>query len=50
MKIIIRRKTPTKEVLRHVYDVMNKHIKNPDCFYTSEEVKKLKKDKNNVWL
>lgn len=50
MKIIVRRKSPTKEVLRHVYDVMNKNIKNPDCFYTSDEVKKLKKDKNNVWL
>ena len=50
MKIIIRRKTPTKEVLQHVYDVMNKNIKNPDCFHPSDEVKKLKKDKNNVWL
>lgn len=50
MKIIVRRKPPTKEVLRHVYDVMNKNIKSPECFYTSEEVKKLKKDKNNVWL
>lgn len=50
MKIIIRRKPPTKEVLRHVYDVMNKNVKDPDCFYTSDEAKKLKKDKNNVWL
>lgn len=50
MKIIVRRKPPTKEVLQHVYDVMNKNIKSPDCFYTSDEVKKLKKDKNNVWL
>lgn len=50
MKIIINRKTPTKEVLQNVYDVMNKNIKNPKCFYTSDEVKKLKKDKTNVWL
>lgn len=50
MKIIINRKIPTKEVLQNVYDVMNKNIKNPKCFYTSDEVKKLKKDKTNVWL
>lgn len=50
MKVIIIRNTPTKEVLHHIYDVMNKNIKNPKCFYTSEESKKLKKDKNNVWL
>ena len=50
MKITVSRKTPTKEVLQHIYDVMNKHIKNPKCFYSSEEVKELKKDKSNVWL
>jgi hypothetical protein len=50
MKIIVNRKTPTREVLHHIYDVMNKNIKNPKCFYTSEEVKKLKKDKTNIWL
>lgn len=50
MKITVSRRTPTKEVLRNIYDVMNKNIKNPKCFYTSEEVKKLKKDKSNVWL
>lgn len=50
MKIIIKRKPPTKEVLQNVYDVMNKNIKNPNCFYTSDEVKKLKRNKDNVWL
>lgn len=50
MKITVIRKTPTREVLHHIYDVMNKNIKNPKCFYTSEEVKKLKKDKSNIWL
>jgi len=50
MKIIVHRKTPTKEVLQNIYDVMNKHVKNPKCFYTSEQVKELKKDKTNVWL
>ena len=50
MKITVIRNTPTREVLHHVYDVMNKNIKNPKRFYTSDEVKKLKKDKNNIWL
>lgn len=50
MKDIVIRNTPTKEVLQNIYDVMNRNIKNPKCFYTAEEVKKLKKDKNNVWL
>lgn len=50
MKIIVHRKTPTKAVLQNIYDVMNKNIKNPKCFYTPEEVKELKKDKTNVWL
>ena len=50
MKVTVIRKTPTKEVLQNIYDVMNKHIKNPKCFYTSEEVKELKKDKSNIWL
>ena len=50
MKITVSRKTPTKEVLQNIYDVMNKYIKNEKCFYTSDEVKKLKKDKTNVWL
>lgn len=50
MKITCSRRTPTREVLKHIYDVMNKNIKNPNCFYTSEEVKQLKKDKRNIWL
>lgn len=50
MKVIIIRNTPTKEVLHNIYDVMNRNIKNPKCFYTTEESKKLKKDKNNIWL
>ena len=50
MKITCSRRTPTKEVLQHIYDVMNKNISNPKCFYTSEQLKELKKDKRNVWL
>ena len=29
MKITCSRRTPTREVLQHIYDVMNKNIKNP---------------------
>lgn len=50
MKIKVIRNKPTRETLHHIYDVMNKNIKNPNRFYTSEETKKLKKDKNNIWL
>lgn len=50
MKITYSRRTPTREVLHHIYDVMNKNIKNPKCFYTSEQVKELKKDDRNIWL
>lgn len=50
MKITVSRRTPTKEVLRNIYDVMNKNIKNPKCFYTTEQTKELKKDDKNIWL
>lgn len=50
MKIIVKRKPPTKETLQHVYDVINKNIKNQNCFYTKDQVKGLKKDKSTVWL
>lgn len=50
MKVKIVRNEPTKAVLQNIYDVMNRNIKNPKCFYTTEETKKLKKDKTNVWL
>ena len=50
MKITCSRRIPTKEVLQHIYDVMNKNISNPKCFYTSGQLKELKKDKRNIWL
>lgn len=50
MKIIVSRKTPNKETLQHVYDILNKHIKNQHCFYTKSQVKSLKKNKENIWL
>lgn len=50
MKITVIRKAPTREALLNAYDTFNRIIKNPKCFYTSEQVKELKKDKSNVWL
>ena len=50
MKITVIRNKPTREVLHHIYDVMNRNIKNPKCFYTTDESKKLKKEKTNIWL
>lgn len=50
IKITVSRRSPTKEVLRNIYDVMNKNIKKQKCFYTAEQVKELKKEKHNVWL
>lgn len=50
MKITVIRKPTTKEKLETVYDVLNKVIKDPKCFYTSSEVKQLKKDSTTIWL
>lgn len=40
-----------KKNLIKLYDVCNQIFKdNPECFYTHEEVKKLKKDPSNIFL
>lgn len=39
-----------KTKLKYFYDVCNKVFVSNDVFYSSEEVKKLKKDKNNIFL
>lgn len=36
--------------LEQVYDIMNDLFNDPHCFYTADEVKALKKDKNNIFL
>lgn len=41
---------PRKENLKKVYDVMNKIFNDEKLFYSSDEVKQLKSDKNNVFL
>jgi hypothetical protein len=51
MKHTVIRKKPTKEQLQRLYDGCNRLFKdNENCFYTEEEIKKLKRDKTNIWL
>jgi hypothetical protein len=42
--------TPTKETLKNLYDVCNEIFKDEALFYTSEEVKELKKDDQNIFI
>lgn len=49
-EIIIKQVIPTKEALTNVYDVCNRIFKTEDVFYTSTQVKELKKDKRNIFL
>ena len=50
MNITFTKKPITKDRLKLIYDTCNKLFKDDKYFYTKEEVKALKKDKNNVWL
>lgn len=47
---MIVRKTPTQEVLEHIYKTIQKNVSNQDCYYTDEEIKKLKQDKKNNFI
>lgn len=50
MKISVIRQTPKKENLTLIYDICNKIFKNDSCFYTKDEVQKLKTNNQNVFL
>lgn len=50
MIIRVHKKPLTKEKLKQIYDVCNRIFKDEKYFYTNEQVKDLKKDKNNIWL
>ena len=45
MDKVHRPKEPKKEDLKKVYDVFNEVFRNKDCYYTSEELKKISKEK-----
>ena len=47
--MVIRGKI-TKEKLELVYDTIGQVIKNEQCYYTKEEIEKLKKDDKNTFL
>ena len=49
-EIIFKSVTPTKENLKAVYDICNKLFEDNDLFYTTKQVKNLKKDKRNIFL
>lgn len=40
----------SKDSLKKLYDTCNKIFKDESLFYSKDEIKKLKKDKKNVWL
>lgn len=50
MDKIYRPSEPKREDLKRLYDVCNRIFKKKECFYTREEVKKLKEDKSNKFL
>ena len=47
--MIIRGK-PNEDKLRHIYNTIHKLIDNQECYYTEEEIEKLKKDKKNIFI
>lgn len=40
----------TEKKLEHIYITINNIIKNQDCYYTKEEIYKLKQDSKNIFL
>ena len=46
--MVIRGKTD-KEKLKHIYNTIRKHVKNDNCYFSEEEIQKLKEDKKNIF-
>lgn len=40
----------TEEKLQHIYNTIRNIIQEQHCYYTEEEIKKLKADKKNVFI
>lgn len=40
----------SRQSLKKLYDTCNKIFKEDKFFYSKDEIKKLKQDKNNIWL
>lgn len=42
--------TPSPQTLKNIYDVCNEIFKDESLFYSSEEVKELKSNKDNIFI
>ena len=40
----------TEKKLEHIYDIVRATIRKESCYYTKEEVDKLKEDNRNIFL
>jgi hypothetical protein len=49
-KVNIKRATPTAATLLNLYDYINKTFQEKDLYYTKEELEKLKKEENYIFL
>lgn len=47
---MVIRGTVTKYKLQHIYNTIQNIIQDQHCYYTKEEIEKLKKDKNNIFI
>ena len=47
---MITRQEPTYAALDYLYTVIRETVKDPDAYYTEEQVKALKKTKGNIFL
>ena len=46
----VKRNTPTAAVLINLYDIIRKIITDPNAYYTTEQIKALKNNPNNIFL
>jgi hypothetical protein len=42
--------TPSPQTLKNIYDVCNEIFKDESLFYSKEEVKELKQNKDNIFI
>jgi len=47
---MVIRGTITRGKLQHIYNTIQEVIKNQQCYYTKEEINKLKTDEKNVFI
>lgn len=50
IKVIVKSSGPNKTSIKNLYDVCNQIFASKSFFYTSEEVKKLRQNKHNIFL